>query len=117
VKKYLIYARSPEAHETIAYRFAQQGIPAVSAIERSGRRLFIIENTGYLIYPWVEGYTLDQNKVSEYHALKMAEMIANLHTINMNVPEIKSPHVDIHPHDRIADAIGQYHLNVLLQKP
>jgi hypothetical protein len=42
VKKY-------ELSEKIAYQFSLQGIPAVSAIENSGRRLFIIENTGYLV--------------------------------------------------------------------
>src|SRR5579863_10397196 len=53
-----------ELSEKIAYRFRQQGIQAVSAIEKSGKRLNIIENTGYLVYPWVEGYTLGRNEIS-----------------------------------------------------
>lgn len=96
-----------ELSETIAYRFMQQGIPAVSAREKFGKRLFVIENTGYLVYPWVDGYTLDENKISEHHALKIAEIIARLHSINFNVPEIKSPHVDIHSTEETVEAIDK----------
>jgi thiamine kinase-like enzyme len=96
-----------ELSETIAYRFAQQNIPAISAIQKSGKHLHIIENTGYLIYPWIEGYTLGRNEISETHALKIAEMIARLHNINLSVPEIKQPHVDIHSNDSIVEAINK----------
>ncbi len=95
-----------ELSETIAYRFAQQGIPAVSAIKKSGKHLHIIENTGYLVYPWAEGYTLARNEISETHALKIAEMIAKLHNINMSgLSEV--PHVDIHSNDGIVEAIDR----------
>lgn len=94
-----------ELSETIACRFAQQGIQAVSAIKQSGKHLNIIENTGYLVYPWVEGYTLGRNQISETHALKIADVIAKLHNINMNVSEIEAPHVDIHSDNIISDAI------------
>jgi len=94
-----------ELSETIAYRFAQQGIQAVSAIKQSGKHLNIIENTGYLVYPWVEGYTLGRNQISEIHALKIADVIAKLHNINMSVSEIETPHVDIHSDDIIVEAI------------
>lgn len=96
-----------ELSETIACRFAQHGIPAIYAIEKSGKHLIIIENTGYLVYPWVEGYTLGRNEISEVHALKISEMIARLHNINMNVSEIEMPHVDIHSRDSIVEAIDR----------
>lgn len=44
----------------------------------------------------MEGYTLARNEISETHALMVAKIIAKLHDINMNVPEIKTPHVDIY---------------------
>jgi len=96
-----------ELSEKIAYRFTQQGIPAVSALEKSGKHLIIIDNTGYLVYPWVEGHSLGRNEISEAHALKIAEIIAKLHSINLSVPEIKAPHVDIHTGDRIVEAIDR----------
>ena len=96
-----------ELSETIAYRFIQLGIPAVSSLKRSGKHLIIIENTGYLVYPWVEAYTLGRYEISETHALKIAEIIASLHSINMNVPEINPPRFDIHTNDSIVEAIDR----------
>lgn len=96
-----------ELTETIAYRFTQQGIPAVSALEKSGKHLIIIENTGYLVYPWVEGNTLGRNEISEAHAIKIAEVVAKLHAINMSVPEIEPPRFDIHTNDSIVEAIDR----------
>jgi aminoglycoside phosphotransferase (APT) family kinase protein len=99
-----------ELSETIAYRFTQQAILAVFAIEKSGKHLTIIENTGYLVYPWVEAYTLGRYEISETHALKVAEIIAKLHSINMSVPEIEAPHVDQHTRDSIVEAVDSERL-------
>ena len=44
-----------ELSEAVANQFAQHAIRAVSAMEMSGKRLFITDNKGYLIYPWVDG--------------------------------------------------------------
>jgi thiamine kinase-like enzyme len=96
-----------ELSETIACRFTQHGIQAVSAIMKYGKHLIIIEKTGYLVYPWVEAYTLGQNEISQKHALIISEIIAKLHSINMSVPEIKLPHVDIHTCDRIIEAFNK----------
>jgi len=65
-----------ELSETIAYRFSQHGIAAVCALEKSGKHLIIIENTGYLIYPWVDGYTLARDEISETHPLNMVSLVA-----------------------------------------
>ncbi len=96
-----------ELSETITYQFSQKGIPAVCAIEKAGKHLIIIDNTGYLVYPWIDGYTLGRNEVSEMHALKVAEIIATLHGINLNVPDIADPRVDIHSNETIIKAIGR----------
>ena len=94
-----------ELSETIANRFSQYGIAAVSAMEVLGNHLIIIENTGYLVYPWVEGYTLSRNEISENHAIKIAELIAQLHKINMTVSEIEESRFDIHSNEKIDVAI------------
>lgn len=94
-----------ELSELIAYRFSQQGIPSVFAIEESDHRLTIIDDIGYLIYPWIEGYTLKRNEVSESHALKIAKIIAKIHNINLTMPVIGSPRFDILNNESIVDAI------------
>jgi len=96
-----------ELSETIAYRFMQRGISAISALEKSGKHLNIIENTGYLVYPWVEAHHLERNEISEIHAFKVAEILARLHSINLSVPEIKAPRFDIHSNESIIEAIDR----------
>ena len=94
-----------ELSETIAYQFSQHGIQAVSAIKKDGKHLIMMDNIGYLVYPWVEGYTQGRDEVSEIHALKVAEIIAKLHRINLSVPDIANPRVDIHTNEKITKAI------------
>ena len=96
-----------ELCETIAHRFSQQGILTVCALNEFGKHLFMLENIGYLVYPWVEGAILARNEISEMHALKVAEIIAKLHNINLNVPEIKEPRFDIYSNDNLVDAIDK----------
>ena len=96
-----------ELSEVIASRFALEGIEAVSALEKSGKHLIIIDNSGYLVYPWVQGYVSAHNEVSEVHAVKIAEVIAKLHRINLYVPEIGEPRVDQYSSDNIIEAIDK----------
>jgi len=58
-----------ELSECIASRFVALGIPAVSAIKNAGQYLFMGDDTGFLVYPWVDAKALDQHAVSENHAL------------------------------------------------
>ncbi|MBI2792844.1 MAG: phosphotransferase [Gammaproteobacteria bacterium] len=77
-----------ELSEHIASRFVALGIPGVSAIEKSGKYLFMIDGIGFLVYPWIDAKALDQHAVSESHALKMAVVLAKMHCMNLDDPEI-----------------------------
>lgn len=77
-----------ELSERVAARFAAQGIPAVSALNMQGNALYIIGETGFLVYPWVDAKALDQHAVSEGHALKIAALLAAMHRINLQEPEV-----------------------------
>lgn len=96
-----------EISETIANRFSEQGIPAISAISKAGKYLLLIDGTGYLVYPWIVGHTLDRDEVSDLHAVKIAEIIAKLHRINLNIPDVKSAHFDIHANEKIIEIIDK----------
>lgn len=98
VKDKKIIARY-ELCESVAFRFAQQGILAVHAIKNNDKAVMVIENNAYLVYPWIEGYTL-KNEISAKQAVKVAETIAKIHDINLNVPEIE-PKLDVHPNEKI----------------
>lgn len=77
-----------ELSERIASRFIAQGIPGVCAIEKSGKYLLMIDGTGFLVYPWVDAKPLDQHAVSEKHALTVAAILAKMHTLDLDEPEI-----------------------------
>lgn len=96
-----------ELSETIAYQFTQQEVAAVPAIEKFGKHLIILENIGYLVYPWIEGYNLGRNEISETHSLKIAVLLAKIHCINMSVPEASPPRFDIFGNERIIEAIDR----------
>ncbi len=67
-----------EVSERVACHFSEQGIPAVSAIDASGKHLLMIDGTGFLVYPYVAAEALDQHAISESHALKMAVILADM---------------------------------------
>lgn len=91
--------------EEIASRFFDVGISAVSAIKQANKYLTIVDGIGYLIYPWVDAKPLHKDKVSESHALKIAEILAHMHRINLHVPEIVAPEFDVHSNDRLLELI------------
>lgn len=96
-----------ELTETVASRFTQKGIQAIVALEKSGKRLTIIDNIGYLVYPWIEGTMLGRNEISEFHAIKIAEILAKLHSAKLIVPEMGEPRFDIHTNDKIVSEINK----------
>ncbi len=96
-----------ELSEKIASRFSALGIPAVSAIENTGQYLFIIEGTGFLLYPWVKAKALDQHAVSEAHSLKIAKVLAKMHVLNLNVPEITEAQFYTHTNQNILELLDK----------
>ncbi len=90
-------SRNYELTEEIAARFAKQGIPAIAALQSQGKHLFEVEGTYFLVYPWVEAQVLDSKVVSEFHALKMAEILAKIHQINLEIPRPEEALADSYP--------------------
>lgn len=85
-----------ELTEMIAFRFSKENIPAISALQFSGRHLLEISGEAFLIYPWIEGSILDKDAVSENHALKISSLLAKMHRINLNIPELSEADFDLH---------------------
>lgn len=87
-----------ELTESIAHRFSEKGVPAISALGRDGHRLVRINGIGFLVYPWVEPHDIRQ---TELPYLKIAIMLAKIHLIDLQVPEILEPVFDTHTNDSI----------------
>jgi thiamine kinase-like enzyme len=94
-----------ETTEKIANQFSNLKIPAISAIEKNGIRLIIIDDTGFLVYSWVNARGIKDGVVSEHHALKISEVLSMMHFINLDVPEISENSMDIYTSDKIIELI------------
>jgi thiamine kinase-like enzyme len=96
-----------ELSERIASSFVAHGIPGICAIAQSSKYLFMIDETGFLVYPWVNAKALDQHAVSEHHALKIATILAKMHCLNLDEPEIIQPEFYTHTNQKILELLDK----------
>jgi thiamine kinase-like enzyme len=87
--------------EMISEAFAANGVSAIHALSRRSIYLQIIENVGYLVYPWTEAVALERKNLSEQHAIKIAQMLAKMHRANIHVADLKDIPVEYHPEEKI----------------
>jgi thiamine kinase-like enzyme len=73
------------ATEATAEAFAALGIPAVYACRHDGDYLQVLDGVGYLVHPWRDARGLPISRVSERHALKVAEILARMHACDLKV--------------------------------
>jgi hypothetical protein len=67
-----------ELSERIASRFMAQDIPGVCALSQSDKHLLIIDECGYLVYPWVNAKALGKDEINEDQALIIARLLAKM---------------------------------------
>lgn len=98
-----------ERCEAIALAFSQHAIPAITALSKHNKHLFIYGDNGYLVYPYIEGYTLQRGAVSENHALTIAQLTAQLHTTHFTIPQLPPQRFDVHESPHLLSLISQSH--------
>lgn len=96
-----------ELTENIAFQFSSLGVPAISAIEFAGKHITNIDGTAFLIYPWADAQALDKDAISKKHALQIPVILAKMHLINLDVPELSEPEFDIHQTESIIHLIDK----------
>jgi thiamine kinase-like enzyme len=93
------------ATEAVAEAFANQGIPAVFARRYDGDYLQVIEGAGYLAHPWREATALPVERVSEHHALRVARILARMHSLELGFPQLKKHEFDEQSADNIVQLV------------
>ncbi|MEH6581151.1 MAG: aminoglycoside phosphotransferase family protein [Halioglobus sp.] len=93
--------------ETVANTFRDYGIHAVSARSCRGEYLHLLDNTAYLVYPWVEASALPFSQLSESHALEVADILATMHRADIRVPGLGPKTADMHAEETITAVIGR----------
>jgi thiamine kinase-like enzyme len=96
-----------ELSEQIASSFIMNNIPGVCALSQFDKHLLIIDDCGYLVYPWVNAKPLGQDEVNEDQALIITRLLAKMHLINLHLEGIGEPEFDIHDSKHITNLIKQ----------
>ena len=91
--------------EAVAETFSSHGISAIFALKRNTQYLQVIEDIGYLVYPWTNAVALDIGDIAEKHVLEIARVLAKMHCANIAVPGLKDVRFDIHPEDKIISLV------------
>jgi len=94
-----------ETTEKIAEIFATHNIKSVAALLDNGQAVHYIDSAYFIVYPWVNAKNLDKDAISALHASKVAALLAKIHQLNLELPELTAPNWDIHEDSYIAALI------------
>ena len=85
-----------ELSEIVASKFAVQEVPAVCALKNdNGKYLSVIDKVGFLVYPWIEATAIPESQISEQHALQIAVILAKMHIMRLEVPNMPESKIDV----------------------
>ena len=93
--------------EEIAHQYAQKNIPAIGAIKTNDVYLIEANDDMFLAYPWIHAHAIEANSVSEEQGLKIAKILASIHLINLDAPDLHEPGFQIHTTDKLLTLIDQ----------
>lgn len=102
-----VTVRHYNSTESIAQAFSTQGIPAVHAIEYDSHYLHVMDNTGYLVYPWTNAVALEKENITVEHALEVARIMARMHSADLAISEHRDAQYDIQPEDKLRALVEQ----------
>ena len=77
------------ATELAAWTFSQHDIPALYSLHLDRAHLQLLDNTGYLVYPWTDRKACHRNRIGDHHAVTVARTLAHMHHSDISVPELR----------------------------
>jgi len=99
------------ATEAAAQAFSRQGVSTIYALRNNAEYLHVLDNIGYLVYPWTNAVALDIGSITARHALEVARVLAKMHRANIDIPSLNVVIPDVHPEDKaiflVQKAVGQ----------
>lgn len=96
-----------ELTELIAGQFAAHGIPAIFSMTHNGMSLVDAGDDTFIVYSWINAKTKGQDKITVELAIKIAMIIATMHSLNLIIPEISKQDYALHSADKIARLINK----------
>ena len=93
------------ATEVVAREFADRGIPALASLSREGQHLQVLDDVGYLVFPWTRSKARDKNDIAPYHLDTVAGILARMHRADIRVAGLRSPPAWPHTVESAADLL------------
>ncbi len=90
-----------DSTEAVAAAFAAGGLPAVHALAADGGYLQSIDGIGYLVYPWCDAKALGQEQLTGQHAEVVAGLLAKMHGLDLDFPDLQRHIFDTHTGENI----------------
>jgi len=97
--------RGYNVSEAIAETFASVGIAAVVALKAGDDYLTIVEDRGYLVFPWCNYTALPKGQVDERHGIEVARLLARMHGADIDVAGVKETALEAFPVESIDDLV------------
>jgi protein-tyrosine phosphatase len=93
--------------EAIAETFASVGIAAVVALKAADQYLTIVEDRGYLVYPWCNYTALPRGQIDERHGVEVARLLARMHAADIDVAGTKEATLAAFPIERVDEVLNR----------
>lgn len=77
------------ATEITAQEFSEHGVPALYSLASGRQHLQLLDDVGYLVYPWTDATACHKNGIEEKHSLTVAGILARMHRSDIRVPELR----------------------------
>jgi len=90
-----------DLRETAAARFAEKGIATVVALRGEHGYLQVLDDTGYLVYPWTEARALARDAISIAHVAAVAAVLAGIHRSGVSLPGLGPAPLERHPDAKV----------------
>ena len=90
-----------ECSETVSVAFAHVGIPALHALGAGEKALQVIDDTGYLIYPWTNARALRRDEIEKSHVQQVAEIFARMHGVALRIEGLAVPKPEHHGEEKL----------------
>lgn len=95
-----------ELSEQIAAKFKELNIPTIEALKHHNKYILYVNNDYFIVYPWVEASSIDE-ATSKPHVLKMAKLLAQIHSIKLDISDVAANISYYHENEEIIELIDK----------
>ncbi len=94
------------ATELTACEFSRHGIPSLYSLHLDRQHLQLLDDSGYLVYPWTNARACHRNGVQKHHAAIVAATLAHMHRSEIEVPELRDVPAFPVTAERVIELVG-----------